>query len=82
MPNKKKVPSLYIKKNIGKYKQSGIRSADRLRRGVDCVENKPSIYKWMMKKQNIRTLSLIVCTFTYLLIGAAVFGNKKKLIKI
>lgn len=28
-----------------------------------------------MKKQNIRTLSLIVCTFTYLLIGAAVFGN-------
>ncbi|KAG5678879.1 hypothetical protein PVAND_008507 [Polypedilum vanderplanki] len=26
-----------------------------------------------MKKQNIRTLSLIVCTFTYLLIGAAVF---------
>lgn len=30
-----------------------------------------------MKKQNIRTLSLIVCTFTYLLIGAAVFGNKK-----
>ena len=26
-----------------------------------------------MKKQNIRTLSLIVCTFTYLLIGAAIF---------
>ena len=26
-----------------------------------------------MKKQNVRTLSLIVCTFTYLLIGAAVF---------
>uniref|UniRef100_A0A8D8SQ97 Potassium channel subfamily K member 9 n=1 Tax=Cacopsylla melanoneura TaxID=428564 RepID=A0A8D8SQ97_9HEMI len=26
-----------------------------------------------MKKQNIRTLSLIVCTFTYLLIGASVF---------
>lgn len=26
-----------------------------------------------MKKQNIRTLSLIVCTFTYLLVGAAVF---------
>ncbi|XP_070534445.1 potassium channel subfamily K member 15-like [Ptychodera flava] len=27
----------------------------------------------MMKKQNVRTLSLIVCEFTYLLIGAAVF---------
>ncbi|GFS10906.1 potassium channel subfamily K member 9 [Elysia marginata] len=27
----------------------------------------------IMKKQNIRTLSLIVCTFTYLLVGAAVF---------
>ncbi|XP_055616462.1 potassium channel subfamily K member 9 isoform X1 [Toxorhynchites rutilus septentrionalis] len=26
-----------------------------------------------MKRQNIRTLSLVVCTFTYLLIGAAVF---------
>jgi len=26
-----------------------------------------------MKKQNVRTLSLVVCTFTYLLIGAAVF---------
>ena len=26
-----------------------------------------------MKKQNVRTLSLIVATFTYLLIGAAVF---------
>lgn len=26
-----------------------------------------------MKKQNVRTLALIVCTFTYLLIGAAVF---------
>ena len=28
-----------------------------------------------MKKQNVRTLSLIVCTFTYLLIGAAVFDS-------
>ena len=27
----------------------------------------------IMKRQNIRTLSLVVCTFTYLLIGAAVF---------
>jgi potassium channel subfamily K protein len=26
-----------------------------------------------MKRQNIRTLSLIVCTFTYLLVGAAIF---------
>ena len=26
-----------------------------------------------MKKQNVRTISLIVCTFTYLLIGAAIF---------
>ena len=26
-----------------------------------------------MKRQNIRTISLIVCTFTYLLIGAAIF---------
>lgn len=27
----------------------------------------------VMKRQNVRTLSLVVCTFTYLLIGAAVF---------
>lgn len=26
-----------------------------------------------MKRQNVRTLSLVVVTFTYLLIGAAVF---------
>lgn len=26
-----------------------------------------------MKRQNVRTLSLIACTFTYLLVGAAVF---------
>ena len=26
-----------------------------------------------MKKQNVRTIALIVCTFTYLLIGAAIF---------
>lgn len=26
-----------------------------------------------MKKQNVRTLSLVVVTFTYLLIGAAIF---------
>ena len=33
-----------------------------------------------MKRRNVRTLSLIVVTFTYLLIGAAIFdvleGNK------
>jgi len=28
-----------------------------------------------MKKQNVRTLSLVVTTFTYLLIGAAVFDS-------
>ncbi|KAI3387981.1 hypothetical protein SNEBB_004408 [Seison nebaliae] len=28
-----------------------------------------------IKRQNIRTLSLIICTFTYLLIGAAVFDR-------
>lgn len=26
-----------------------------------------------MKRQNVRTLSLIVCTLTYLLVGAAIF---------
>lgn len=26
-----------------------------------------------MKRHNVRTLSLVVCTFTYLLVGAAVF---------
>lgn len=42
-----------------------------------------------MKKQNVRTLSLIVCTFTYLLVGAAVFdalesefeGEKKRILQ-
>ncbi|XP_060085356.1 two pore potassium channel protein sup-9-like [Ylistrum balloti] len=43
-----------------------------------------------MKRQNVRTLSLIVCTFTYLLIGAAVFDaleseyeveNKRRLLE-
>ena len=37
-----------------------------------------------MKRRNVRTLSLIVVTFTYLLIGAAVFdaleGGKIKLL--
>lgn len=36
-----------------------------------------------MKKQNVRTISLIVCTITYLLVGAAIFdalesGSEKK----
>ena len=26
-----------------------------------------------MKKQNVRTLSLVICTITYLLIGASIF---------
>uniref|UniRef100_A0A8C5QDM1 Potassium two pore domain channel subfamily K member 9 n=1 Tax=Leptobrachium leishanense TaxID=445787 RepID=A0A8C5QDM1_9ANUR len=28
---------------------------------------------WLGQRQNVRTLSLIICTFTYLLVGAAVF---------
>lgn len=28
-----------------------------------------------MKRQNVRTITLVVCTFTYLLIGAAVFDS-------
>ena len=28
-----------------------------------------------MKKQNVRTLGLIVCTLTYLLVGAAIFDS-------
>lgn len=41
----------------------------------DSLNVGPSLgYGWgAMKKQNVRTLSLIVCTFTYLLVGAAVF---------
>ena len=39
-----------------------------------------------MKRRNVRTLSLIVVTFTYLLIGAAVFdaleGTKTQWVKI
>lgn len=26
-----------------------------------------------MKRQNVRTLALIICTFTYLMVGAAIF---------
>lgn len=28
-----------------------------------------------MKRQNVRTITLIVCTFTYLLVGAAIFDS-------
>ena len=39
-----------------------------------------------MKRQNVRTLALIICTFTYLLVGAAVFdaleSQKEKAQKI
>uniref|UniRef100_A0A336LX77 CSON004350 protein n=1 Tax=Culicoides sonorensis TaxID=179676 RepID=A0A336LX77_CULSO len=31
------------------------------------------LFSCKMKRQNVRTLSLVVCTFTYLLIGASVF---------
>lgn len=33
------------------------------------------LFPLKMKRQNIRTLSLVVCTFTYLLVGAAVFDR-------
>lgn len=33
------------------------------------------LFSCTMKRQNVRTLSLVVCTFTYLLIGAAVFDS-------
>lgn len=33
------------------------------------------LFSLKMKRQNIRTLSLVVCTFTYLLVGAAVFDR-------
>lgn len=37
----------------------------------DCAD--PSMPTPRMKKQNVRTLSLILCMFSYLLVGAAVF---------
>ena len=37
------------------------------------VSREPEAGHDEMKKQNVRTLSLIVCTLTYLLVGAAVF---------
>ncbi|XP_041105166.1 potassium channel subfamily K member 9 [Polyodon spathula] len=39
-------------------------------RGHDPLTNR---FLVAMKRQNVRTLSLIICTFTYLLVGAAVF---------
>ena len=44
--------------------------ASRLRRVCISGSNES---KEIMKRQNVRTLSLVVCTFTYLIIGAAVF---------
>lgn len=41
--------------------------------GADNIIDIISTYK--MKRQNVRTLSLVICTFTYLLIGAAVFDS-------
>jgi potassium channel subfamily K member 9 len=37
--------------------------------------NESFLFSLKMKRQNIRTLSLVVCTFTYLLVGAAVFDK-------
>ena len=37
------------------------------------MEKASTQFNKIMKKQNVRTLSLIVGTFTYLLIGAAIF---------
>lgn len=37
----------------------------------DCAD--PDMPTLRMKKQNVRTLSLILCMFSYLLVGAAVF---------
>lgn len=33
----------------------------------------PNTHHTTMKRQNVRTLALIICTFTYLLVGAAIF---------
>lgn len=33
------------------------------------------LVNFAMKRQNVRTLSLVVCTFTYLIVGAAVFDS-------
>lgn len=34
---------------------------------------RPSPWHTTMKRQNVRTLALIICTFTYLIVGAAIF---------
>lgn len=46
---------------------------NRNKGGIGCNALRPWWHSAVMKKQNVRTLSLIVCTFTYLLVGAAVF---------
>lgn len=40
-----------------------------------CLYLSCNYFERNMKRQNVRTLSLVVCTFTYLLIGAAVFDS-------
>jgi len=42
---------------------------------VDSGDPSFGLFSLKMKRQNIRTLSLVVCTFTYLLVGAAVFDR-------
>lgn len=44
-----------------------------LRSGFTCDCADPPMPTPRMKKQNVRTLSLILCMFSYLLVGAAVF---------
>lgn len=34
---------------------------------------RPDKHRTTMKRQNVRTLALIICTFTYLIVGAAIF---------
>lgn len=41
----------------------------------DSIGDPSFLFPLKMKRQNIRTLSLVVCTFTYLLVGAAVFDS-------
>lgn len=41
----------------------------------DSIGDPTYLFPLKMKRQNIRTLSLVVCTFTYLLVGAAVFDR-------
>lgn len=38
------------------------------------LTRRPTPWHTIMKRQNVRTLALIICTFTYLIVGAAIFG--------